>query len=135
MNLVIDASLAAAWVLPSEDATALPWLDSVAADGATTVAPWPFEICNLLLMAQRRKRITEAELLQAKADLTALSLAVENPPSAAIATEIMQLARLHGLSFYDASYLELAIRINARLGTFDGLLRNAAQAAGVPLCP
>ena len=47
----------------------------------------------------------------------------------------MQLARRHGLSFYDASYLELAIRSNARLGSFDEALRKSAEAAGVSVCP
>lgn len=135
MNLVIDPSLVAAWILMGEDETALPWLDVVAADGASTTALFPFEICNVLMMAERRKQITEAELLQAKGDLAALPIVIEGPPTAAVLTDIMQLARQHGLSFYDASYLELAIRLNARLGSFDDALRKAAQAAGVCVCP
>ena len=125
----------AAWILPNEDETALPWLDVVAADGASTTGLFPFEISNVLLMAERRKRITEAELLRAHGDLAALAIAIEGPPTAAVLTDIMQLARLHGLSFYDASYLELAIRLNSRLGSLDEALRKAAQAAGVSLCP
>ena len=82
MSLVIDASLAAAWILPDEDETALPWLDVVAADGASTTALFPFEMSNVLLMAERRNRITEAELLQAKADLAALPIVIEGPPVA-----------------------------------------------------
>lgn len=46
-------------------------------------------------------------------------------------SETMQLARAHHLSAYDASYLELAIRLGLPLACLDGKLRAAARATGV----
>jgi predicted nucleic acid-binding protein len=43
------------------------------------------------------------------------------------------LSRAHSLSAYDASYLELAIRLGLPLAALDGKLKTAAQAMGVPL--
>jgi predicted nucleic acid-binding protein len=43
------------------------------------------------------------------------------------------LAEKHGLTNYDAAYLELAIRRNIALATTDQALRRAATRAGVPL--
>jgi len=47
----------------------------------------------------------------------------------------LSLAREHGLSVYDAAYLELALRRGATLATFDGPLRDVAKKLGVPLLP
>jgi predicted nucleic acid-binding protein len=46
---------------------------------------------------------------------------------------VLELARQTRLTVYDASYLALAMRERIPLATLDKDLRNAAQAAGVPL--
>jgi predicted nucleic acid-binding protein len=43
----------------------------------------------------------------------------------------LDLARTYGLTAYDATYLELAMRRAATLATFDRKLAAAARAAGV----
>jgi predicted nucleic acid-binding protein len=45
----------------------------------------------------------------------------------------MALAERHGLSLYDASYLELSQRRQLPLASFDSALRRAAKAANVSL--
>jgi predicted nucleic acid-binding protein len=46
---------------------------------------------------------------------------------------VLALGEKHGLTVYDAAYLELARRYQLPLGTLDADLRKAAQAEGVPL--
>jgi predicted nucleic acid-binding protein len=46
---------------------------------------------------------------------------------------ILALARDHGLSSYDATYLELAQRLGATLASFDRQLNQAASANAVTL--
>jgi predicted nucleic acid-binding protein len=46
-------------------------------------------------------------------------------------SETLQLARRHRLSSYDASYLELALRMGLPLAMLDEDLRRAAEKAGV----
>jgi predicted nucleic acid-binding protein len=130
---IIDASMAAAWCLPDESDDALMWLDAVAADGAIVPALWPFEINNVLLVAERRKRISEAGVLRARTLLDRLPIAIEPAPTSATASETLQLARRFALSFYDASYLELAIRNRLPLGSFDQPLCKAAKSHGIRL--
>ena len=48
-------------------------------------------------------------------------------------TSLLRLARTHGLSAYDALYLELAVRQQRPLATLDHKLRAAAQAEGITL--
>jgi predicted nucleic acid-binding protein len=45
----------------------------------------------------------------------------------------MHLARVHRLSAYDASYLELAMRRGLPLATLDDKVKAAANAVGVAL--
>lgn len=45
----------------------------------------------------------------------------------------MDISRAHGLSVYDALYLETAIRHGVPFATLDRDLRAAAQATGVPV--
>jgi hypothetical protein len=52
----------------------LVWLDAVAGDGAIVPAVWPFEINNVLLAAQRRKRISESDILRVRTLLDRLPL-------------------------------------------------------------
>lgn len=128
---VVDASISAAWFLPDE-ATA----DTEAALHATVThdvwvpALWLLETGNLLLSAQRRKRITADKRRELVAAATALRIKVDREPVAIVALD--ELAARHGLSAYDAAYLELAIRRGLPLATQDGHLRAAMAKAGVP---
>jgi predicted nucleic acid-binding protein len=45
----------------------------------------------------------------------------------------MALAERHGLTLYDATYLELSLRRGLPLATFDAALRRAATATGADL--
>ena len=130
---IIDASMAAAWCLPDEGEEGLNWLDAVARAGAIVPALWPFEVNNVLLVAERRKRIGEPDVLRARTLLDRLPILIEPVPASAMASETFQLARRFSLSFYDASYLESAIRNRLPLASFDQALCKAAKACGIGL--
>ncbi|MEI8079280.1 MAG: type II toxin-antitoxin system VapC family toxin [bacterium] len=53
--------------------------------------------------------------------------------SALACGRLSDLAAESALSVYDATYLELAQRLNLSLGCQDGALRSAARACGVKL--
>jgi predicted nucleic acid-binding protein len=127
---VVDASVSAAWFLPQE-ATA----ETEAALQATTThdvwvpALWLLEVGNLLLSAQRRKRITADKRRELAAAASALRLQVDREP--VTITALDDWAARHGLSAYDAAYLELAIRRRLPLATLDEVLLAAMTQAGV----
>ena len=90
------------------------------------------ELANVLLVKERRGRITP-ELSRKPIQLVEKML----PSTDKIIDTgaILALGRQHGLSAYDAAYLELAKRIGAPLATLDRKLAQAAEAEGVPVNP
>ncbi len=127
---VVDASVAAAWLLPDE---ATPLTEAALHATATTdiwvPALWLLEIGNLLLNAQRRKRIDEAKRRELIAAAASLRLRIDREPVSMIAIDT--LAARHRLSAWDAAYLELAQRRGLPLATLDQALNAALPAAGV----
>jgi predicted nucleic acid-binding protein len=129
---VLDCSVTMAWYFKDE---AQAYADAVrtALGGAGAVVPalWPLEVANILALGERRKRSTEAEAGVWLRYLRRLPIQVDGETPARAWSDILHVARLHGLSAYDAAYLELAIRRGLPLATLDDRLKAAAKAAGV----
>ena len=131
--LVLDASVALAWMLPGEmdAARAEHLIDVVASEGAIVPSHWRLEIVNALLMAERRSRLVPERTVALLTRLAALPVAID-PETAARAWDASPaLARKHKLSLYDAVYLELAKRKRLPLASFDQQLLRAAEAEQV----
>ena len=132
---VTDASVAIAWVHPSQATPeTVAMLESVAEGAALEVpALWPLEVANALLVLVRRGRLEEDERQAALGWLQRLPLRID-PDAAALAfSRLSELADTHELSTYDAAYLELAQRKGLALASKDASLRKAAKRAGVRL--
>jgi len=131
MGLVLDSSIVGSWCFPDE---ANPVADAafatVEADEASVPALWWFEVRNILLMGERRGRIDPAGTAGFLADLEGLPVRIDRKPDSAT---VLALARMHRLTFYDAAYLELALRLSVPLATLDRAIARAARAAAVPL--
>jgi predicted nucleic acid-binding protein len=133
--VTLDASVAAAWLLPDEASEAADNLyAAMLAETTTLQAPalWTWELGNLLRMASRRGRLTDPQLEQALGILGRTNVALEPPPDEHRVRITLRLAQLHTLTFYDAAYLEQAQRTGAQLASKDRALRLAAARAGVP---
>jgi predicted nucleic acid-binding protein len=129
--VVIDPSVIVPLALTDEDREpALKVLDAVQSEGATVPALFWFEARNILIVAERRGRITPADTSAFLTDLSALQVAVDRVPDESVH---LALARDQRLTVYDASYLELALRLNAPLATLDRALVAAANAMGAKL--
>ena len=129
-GIVVDASVAAAWFLPDE---ATPFTEAALHATALTDVRVPalclLEIGNLLLSAQRRRRIDEPKRRELIAAAAALRLRVDREPVAMVDLDL--LAARHRLTTYDAGYLELALRRALPLATLEKALLAAMAAAGV----
>lgn len=131
MPIVVDASVAAAWFFPDEDAAAAAHAARRLTDDVALVpALFWFEIRNLLVVGERRGRVGTPETARFLADLDSLPLEVDRQPRSA---DVLALARAHALSVYDACYLELAQRRAAPLATLDRRLAGAAAVEGVTM--
>lgn len=131
-DLVIDASVAGGWLFGDEvSAYADAVLVAVADGGAMAPGLWPYEVANMLALAERRGRMTADEVSRAARWLEALQVRVEPAHPLRTIPGLTATAREHGLSAYDAAYLDLAVRTRSRLATLDGALRQAAARAGI----
>lgn len=129
--LVVDASVAAAWVLPDEHSAAAEALKpDIIEQGMVMPALWWAETRNLLIMAERRGRIAADVSDLALAQLRRLPVIYDTEPEEGA---LLTLTRAHRLSVYDGLYLELARRKGAVLATLDKRLAEAARTERVAL--
>jgi predicted nucleic acid-binding protein len=130
---VADASVGAAWLVSSQsDSETDRLLDAVEAGAGIHVpALWLFEIANTLLVLRRRGRLDENGYNQSRLDLLDLHPRVDDDDHRVTLAKISQLAERHGLSIYDAVYLELALRRALPLASRESALNKAAKRAGV----
>jgi predicted nucleic acid-binding protein len=129
---VIDTSVAMAWCFEDEATPATDSvLDLLGNDQAVVPAIWPLEVANVLLVAERRGRLTEAQASRFLELLAQLPINVDTSPTDMAG--IVATGRRHTLSSYDAAYLLLAERLGATLATLDKPLAKAARKAGVQL--
>lgn len=134
MSLVLDSSITLAWLMPDEQTSAAQSvLDRVVASRAWVPSLWRLEVANSLHMAVKRRRIDPTFRDDSLADLASLNIHIDPDTGSFAWTNTLKLADAHGLTLYDAAYLELAKRLSLPLATLDGDLRKAAIASGVPL--
>jgi predicted nucleic acid-binding protein len=132
VSLVLDASMSMAWLFADETTEATEALfDEVAVAGATVPAIWKLEVANGLQRAMRRGRISQSERNLALDQLTNLPIDLDSETNQHAWVETLVLADRHGLTPYDASYLELALRLRQPLATLDGSLARAGKAEGI----
>ncbi|GAB4282710.1 MAG: type II toxin-antitoxin system VapC family toxin [Deferrisomatales bacterium] len=131
MPFVLDCSVTMAWVFADEATAATDRLrDSLLQDSAVVPPLWPIEVGNVLLAATRRQRITRDDWARVASALEALPIVVDDAPLDHVLGSVVLLADEHGLSVYDGTYLELAVRTKLALATLDKPLARACRAAG-----
>jgi predicted nucleic acid-binding protein len=131
MAFVLDASITACWAFQDEDhADAGLAFHRMRAEEAVVPCLWWFEVRNILVVNERRRRIAESDTAAFLVNLSRLRVRLDRLPEG---DAVLRLARTHRLSVYDAAYLELAQREGLPLATLDADLRRAASDAGVEL--
>jgi len=132
---VLDASMALAWLFPRADAgeaaLADRALDELDSEEFLVPPIWYAEVANAILRGERKGLVTPAQTTAFLAELDSAEIETEPDSPRLRQSVVLALARSHGLTAYDASYLELAMRRGAALATFDQKLAEAARAAGV----
>lgn len=133
-RFVLDASTVLTWCFPDEEAQKAEEISERIAAGETVIVPafWRHEILNALLVGERRKRLTSELIAMFIADLSRLPVNVDDGATREIVFDTtLTLCRKHGLTAYDAAYLEIAIRGGFPLATADEQLKRAADAEAV----
>jgi predicted nucleic acid-binding protein len=106
-----------------------------AIDGASIFVPaiWNLEVVNSLVVAERRKNLSLSKSARFLEDLRKFNITIDAEGIDLVFTEVLEVARFHQRSAYDASYLELAKRLRLPLATKDGPLRNAAETLDIEI--
>ena len=133
-SIVLDSSVTISWFMSDETTlSSLSILNNIAKTGAIVPTIWQLEISNVLLMSERRKRITKEQRYVALYTLNELPINIDQFTCKHAWEETTELAERYNLSIYDACYLELSLRLSLSLATFDNNLKSAAKLAGVHL--
>ena len=131
---VLDCSMAMAWCFEDEcDQYADAVLGSLGQTEAVVPAIWPLEVANVLLVAERTKRLKKADTARFVALVSGLPIVVESLTSESVLDRVLASGRDFRLSSYDAAYLELAMRQGLALATRDKALIKACRTGGVRL--
>jgi predicted nucleic acid-binding protein len=134
MKIVLDASITLARVYADEvTPSVIQVFLQVQQEGAVTPALWQWEVANILEMNARKGRYTISERDRMLQEVRDLPVAIDKEGDFYLWSNVIQLAHRHRLTIYDATYLELAMRLGLPLATLDLQLRSAAAAEGVPL--
>ena len=135
-GFVLDCSVAATWLFrdqgtPETDAL----LDRLKTEAALVPGIWHLEIGNVLVRAERMKRIAKSKVAAYLHLLQRLAIVTDNETDERALRETLLLARECGLSTYDAAYLELAMRRGVQLATLNRTLIRAARYMQVKTVP
>jgi predicted nucleic acid-binding protein len=131
---VVDASVAMAWCFKDEITPATQkLLKDLSSKPALVPAWWYIEIASVLALAERKCRISTTQIIDFVAVLDSARIEVDNESPRRAFSHLLPLCRDHGLTSYDAMYLDLAQRRKLPLATLDAPLRKAAKKLGVKL--
>jgi len=131
-RFVLDCSVTMAWCFEDETAGYADMvLEKFGTSEAVVPSIWPLEVANVLLVGERRGRLTTADTVRFLTLLRAMPILVDEESAYRLFDEVLALAREQNLSSYDAAYLEVAMRQGCPLTTLDDSLCKAAANVGV----
>ena len=131
MRFVLDASVTITWAMRDEDHPLADLAFSALESGSAIVpAIWWYEIRNILVLNERRERISADDVVGFLSEMEQLNIEIATQGDSAL---VLDLARRDALTVYDAAYLALAQRKQLPLATLDKALEAAAIAEGVAL--
>jgi predicted nucleic acid-binding protein len=129
---VIDTSVTMPWFFPD---AATPFteglLDALGEQALWVPALWVLECTHVLQNAQRQGYIEPDRRHEIAGELAELPVRVDDAPLEFVSLD--RLAAAHGLSAYDAAYLDLALRRELTLVSLNAQLIAAAKTLGHPV--
>lgn len=133
MPFVLDASTTLSWAFSDESNPVAERVEALLTSGSeTALVPdlWWYEVRNILLVGERRQRISPQQTASFLHQIGKLKVAASLRRDEGL---LLDLARRHNLTVYDSAYLALALREHLPLATLDRALVRAAAAEGVAL--
>ena len=133
-GFVVDNSVVMSWCFKDEtNRYADAVLDKLSESTAIAPSIWPLEVVNVLLVAERQKRLKQVDSVRFITLLSQLPIVVEGIGSEKVMKDLLALGRTSHLSSYDASYLDLAMRKDCPIATIDKKIMEAAKEVSVTI--
>jgi predicted nucleic acid-binding protein len=130
--VVLDSSLVLARMLADPRAAfAEAIIRRAVTESALAPSLLPFEVLHVMTARLRQGQLTEADRERQLRLFATFPIELEPPPDAERLLAITRQADIHGLSGYDATFLELALRNDAEFATLDGQLADAGWRSGL----
>jgi predicted nucleic acid-binding protein len=130
---VVDASITLAWCFDDESTSATEAvLERLVLEGGIVPSHWPLEVANGLRFAGSSGRVTDDVVSKAREIVRQLPVEVR-PVETSTALHLIEPARQHDLTVYDAAYLGIAQALGLGIATLDERLAAACRTVGVPL--
>ena len=135
MKFVLDCSVAASWCFEDETTSYTEKVLTTLNKNYQARVPslWPFEMSNVLLLAERKKRVGLLTISTFKNTLSILPIEVDHGATDRALDTIFELGREMQLTAYDAAYLELAFREKIPLASLDKTLVRAAREINIAI--
>jgi predicted nucleic acid-binding protein len=131
LSFVLDSSVPLSWCFKDEQTPdTLLTLEMAKTRAIFVPSFWHVELANVLGIASRKGRISEADLAIAVQMLDTLEIRTDIARPSIGLSILLPLMQNYELTAYDATYLELAMRLNLPLATLDKKLISAAKRAG-----
>ena len=131
---VLDCSVTMSWCFQDEQTVnnyAAQILSRMESESALVPRLWHLEVLNVLMVAERQRRITAEQSDNFLQSLSVLPIETDPMPITIQDKEVIALARKYQLSAYDTAYLALAIGEELQIATRDKGLSAAARALKV----
>lgn len=133
-SFVVDNSVVMSWCFKDEtNQYADAILDCLSDAIAFVPSIWPLEVVNVLLVAERKKRLSETDSVRFITLLSQLPIIVEHERPERTMKDLLALARSNNLSSYDASYLDLSMRKGIPIATLDTRVITASKKTENPI--
>ncbi|OGT41278.1 MAG: hypothetical protein A3F42_07310 [Gammaproteobacteria bacterium RIFCSPHIGHO2_12_FULL_37_34] len=133
-EFILDCSITMAWCFEDETSEySEKILDALSENTAWVPALWSIEVANSLIVAERKKRISHIKAIAFKQHIDTFAIKIDDYLLTKPIELLLDLAKETGLTAYDATYLELAIRKNLPIATLDVELKKSSQKMGLSL--
>ncbi len=134
--LVVDATVAVTVGLPDKAYDIAERAFHLARrNGVVVPMIWPMEVGNALATAVRRGRLTAEDVTRGVERLLVLAIYLSYTTTGYASHTLLQVALEHGLTSYDASYVNLSERRGLPLVIIERRMASAARAVGVTVYP
>ncbi len=129
---MLDCSVTAAWFYADQhDAYSREVARFLVTGVAFVPVLWKLELANALVVGERRRRISRDHIEKGLSEIDALDIRESEDDLQPL--DLVRLANAWNLSVYDATYVQLAQRMQLPLATLDDEMNAAARAGGVKI--